>query len=227
MFDDYQDPCSLDLTTTAISRSIPSSANAHVITHSLEELNAQLNSLLSLVKTHKKPCICPSLEPADEALVALSVTSRSYVCSDSSHYQDIQSIPIHTPIHVSSKGKRKHKIPTKSLYEGWSNSLNRPIDIAITRFPSLFACNSVLQDAFISAGLQHENVCEVTAVSLYPARGNSVKIRVERETTRRSLEADLIERRQFQSFYAEIALMSILGQICAVLIYAEEYVSGM
>jgi hypothetical protein len=180
-----------------------------------------------LVKVHKKPCICPSLEPADKALVALSFTIRSSICWNSPHRLDAQSVSPLSVVHVESKGRSKFKSLSESLYEGWSTSLNQPIDIVITRFPSLFTCNSVLQDAFISAGLQHENVCEVSAVFLYQTGETGVKMRVEREITRRSLETDLLERQQLKSFYAEAALINVLGQMCAVLLFAEAHVSNM
>ena len=223
---DYPDAYSLETTTTSVYWSTPPPPYRQTTCNSLEELSTQLKSLLSLVKTHKNPCICPILEPADKGVVRLSFTVRSSVCFNSSHRLDVQSVPPFSSIHVSNKGKRKFKSSSECLYEGWSPSLNQPIDIAIARFPSLFTCNSALQDAFISAGLHHENVCEVSAVFLYPAGETGVKIRVEREITRRSLEMDLLERQQLKSFYAEVVLMNILGQMCAVLLFAEKHVSN-
>jgi len=215
---DSTEASSLDLTTLSLAELAPVALGEYVC-GSLEEVNSVLEAALRLVRTHKQIFLLPCLsQPAGSQSVTLSLTALSSLSPVSPSFLQL---PKDNYLHVAKKGRRKLTLGLERLYEGWSATLNQSIDIAITHYSSLPACNSALQAAFISAGLKHENVCEVRAVHLYQGKAG-VKMRVERQCTKRSLDTDLLERRQLRSFYAEVALLDLLNQACSVLMHAQQ-----
>lgn len=225
MLNDSTEASSFDFTSLVSFESAPKLLGEYRC-DSLGDVNSVLEAALKLSCTHNHflvPCLS---EAAGSYVVTLNFAVPSALSPEKLSLLELPKDLYQTTLHVAQKGRLRLDSASERLHEGWSSTLKQHVDIAITHYYDLPACNSALQAVFITAGLKHENVCEVRDVRLCQGKKAGVKMRVERELTKRRLDIDLLERQKLRSLYPEVALLDILGQICAALLHAQRQVNA-